>query len=285
MKTIFEFIDYRKFLAWYYKEKRSTFRHFSFRFFARKAGISSPSFLKHVIDGKRNLTRPVIEKFCTALALNRKEAIYFRNMVLFNQAKTSEEKQEHYAVLRSLSGVIQETVLKTDQYDYFANWYTAVIRELVCTFDFKDDYARLAQAVVPRILPSQAKEAVKLLLRLKLVLRRPAGTYQQINSSITADSAVTSLAVRSFTKTMIDHSKNALDTIEKNKRHISGLTLGISPGTFSVLATEIEAFKDRVKTIVNRDSHVTRIYQMNLALFPLSEEIDESDTVKGDSQQ
>jgi uncharacterized protein (TIGR02147 family) len=284
VKTVFEFIDYRKYLAWYYQEKRSTFRHFSFRFFARKAGISSPSFLKHVIDGKRNLTRPVIEKFCTALALNKKEAIYFRNMVLFNQAKTSEEKQEHYAVLRSLSGVIQEAVLKTDQYDYFANWYTAVIRELVCTFDFKDDYARLAGAVIPRILPSQAKDAVKLLARLHFVKRRADGTYQQINPSITADSAITSLAVRAFTKAMIEHSKNALDAIEKSKRHISGLTLGVSPGTYSVLATEIEAFKDRVKTIVSRDANVSRIYQMNLALFPLSEEIAEADTVKGDRQ-
>ncbi len=270
MKCVFEFIDYRKFLASYYSGKKEASRYFSYRYFARKAKIYSPSFLKHVIDGKRNLTRPMIEKFCVGLELSAKEAVYFRNLVLFNQAKTSAEKQEYYATLRTMFGGIKESVLSSDQYDYFAQWYTSVIRELICMYDLKDDYKKIAAMVLPQILPSEAKAAMKLLIRLKLVRIREDGTYAQTNSSIVADNSVTSIAVRSFNKAMLDLAKNAVDNIDRQERHVSCLTVGISPATYDVLSAEIEAFKDRVKLIVNQDKESSLIYQMNISMFPVS---------------
>jgi uncharacterized protein (TIGR02147 family) len=270
MKSIFEYIDYRKFLAAYYNDKKASYRFFSYRYFARRAEIYSPSFLKHVIDGKRNLTQPMIEKFCAGLALNAKEAIYFRHLVLFNQAKTSNEKQEHYATLRSMFGAVKESVLSPDQFDYFANWYTSVIRELVCLHDFKDDFKKIAAMIIPPILPSEAKAAIKLLLRLKLIRRQADGAYVQTNSAIVADNSVTSMAVRTFNKTMLEHAKNAVDSVDRRQRHISGVTIGISPAAYEVLAAEIEAFKDRVKLIVNQDAESSLIYQMNISLFPAS---------------
>ncbi|MBN2037389.1 MAG: TIGR02147 family protein [Chitinispirillaceae bacterium] len=281
MPSIFEFIDYRKFLEAYYREQKEKSSYFSFRYFARRTGINSPSFLRHVIDGKRNLTRPAIEKFSAALKLTTKEATYFRNLVLFNQAKTSAEKQEHYAVLRSMAGGVKESVLNADQYDYFAYWYVPVIRELVALRNFGDDYRKLAAMVRPAILPSEAKAAVKLLLRLKLIRKQENGTFCQANSAITADGAVTSLAVRSFTRNMIERSNHALDTVDRSERHISGLTMGISHATFEVIAAEIDAFKDRLKIMVNQDQDGDRVYQMNISLFPVSEDLKGDDPTKG----
>lgn len=273
MKPIFEFIDYRKFLAEYYREKKETSSYFSYRYFSQKISINSPSFLKHVIDGKRNLTPKMVERFSKALAFSPREARYFRNLVLFNQAKTSGEKQEHYAILRSMAGIVKESVLNIDQYDYFANWYTPVIRELVCMNDFGDNYQRIAAVLSPPIKPVEAKNAVKLLLKMGLLEKKENNSYKQSNSAITADSSITSLAVRSFTRAMLEHSKAALDRFEKNVRHVSGITMGISPEAYDVLAAEIEAFKDRIKVIVNRDVEGSRIYQFNLSLFPLSNDI------------
>ena len=284
MKAVFEFIDFRKFLSYYYDERKRTSHYFSYRFFAKKVGINSPSFLKHVIDGKRNLTRSAVEKFCGALELSPKEAVYFKHLVYFNQAKTASEKQEHYASLRSMVGGVKESVLNADQYDYFANWYVPVIRELICLHNFNDDYKKIAAAVDPSILPSQAKKAVRQLLRLKLVGHMPDGVYRETDNAITADSAVTSLAVRSFMKAMLDNSKNTLDRISKHERHVSGLTIGISPATYAVLAEEVEAFKDRVKAIVSRDEVSNRVYQMNIALFPVSAEVQKTDHQKRGAQ-
>lgn len=100
-KPVFEFLDYRKYLLHYYKATKVRQRHFSFRVFAEQAGIKSPSFIKHVIDDERNLTRSVTEKLCTAMNFSPKEALYFTALVHFNQAKTALQKQEHYPKNRS----------------------------------------------------------------------------------------------------------------------------------------------------------------------------------------
>ncbi|HEX3019135.1 MAG TPA: TIGR02147 family protein [Chitinispirillaceae bacterium] len=273
MLSIFEFIDYRRFLAEYYQSKKKTARYFSYRYFSQKIGINSPSFLKHVIDGQRNLTPQMTERFAKALGFSPKEKKFFYNLVLFNQATTSVEKQEYYSVLRSMISAVKESVLGADQYDFYVNWYTPVIRELICLYNFDDNYDLMASILKPRIEAFQAKAAVTLLLRLKLVEKLENGGYKQTSSAIVADDSVTSIAIRTFTRNMIDHSRIALDTIDKTSRHISGITMGISPQAYELLTAEIEAFKDRVKFIVNNDRKSSRIYQMNISLFPVSEDI------------
>lgn len=279
MKSVFEFIDYRKYLDYYYKEKKKTSRYFSYRYFSIKSGITSPSFLKHVIDGDRNLTSPTIEKFSIALKLNKKEKLYFRHLVLFNQAKTSSEKQEHYIILRSMTDSVKESVLNKNQHQYFEKWYGAVIRELICLYKFQD-YKKLAKAVIPAITVSEAKQAVELLLKLNLIKRKENGTYTQVNTAITADDTIISMAVRVFTENMLDKAKFALHNQPKSKRHISGVTLGISPVTYEVLAAEIEAFKDRIKAIVNKDQTSSQVYQLNISLFPTSIDMQDNKDTK-----
>jgi uncharacterized protein (TIGR02147 family) len=274
MQTIFEFIDYRKYLAEFYQEKKDTTQYFSYRYFAQKIGVNSPSFLKNVIEGKRNLTSNMAERFAKVLELNDKEKVYFLNLVAFNQAKSMSEKQQCYTVLRSMSERVKESVLRDDQFDCFSNWYVPAIRELVCIKDFKDDFSTLAASLVPPIDISRAKASVEMLLRLRLIEKTKNGTYRQTAMALAADDSITSIAVRNFTRTMIDHSKTSLETVDKNNRHISGITMGVSRETYEIITKEIEAFKDRLKIIVNNDNTADRIYQINIALFPISKIIE-----------
>ena len=61
MNSIFSYIDYRKFLKDYYNSEKESKLYFSYRFFSQKAGIKSPVFLKEVYDGKKNLSRNMME--------------------------------------------------------------------------------------------------------------------------------------------------------------------------------------------------------------------------------
>lgn len=275
MQTIFEYIDYRKYLSEYYQEKKETTQYFSYRYFAQKIGVNSPSFLKNVIEGKRNLTSNMAERFAKVLELKAKEKLYFLNLVAFNQAKSMSEKQQCYTVLRSMSERVKESVINGDQYDCFSNWYVPAIRELICIRDFKDDFSALAASLVPPIDVSRAKASVEMLLRLKLIEKTKNGLYRQTSTAIAADDTITSMAVRNFTRTMIDLSKTSLDTVDRNNRHISGITMGISREVYEIITKEIEAFKDRLKVIVNNDTSTDRIYQINIALFPISKIIEE----------
>jgi uncharacterized protein (TIGR02147 family) len=273
MKEIVQFIDYRKFLEHYYEEQKRVKRNFSYRYFALKAGIASASFLKAVIEGKRNLSPKSIEQFCKAINFNAKDARYFTHLVLFNQAKTAMEKQEYYAVLRTLSGAVKEDTLKNNQYDYYDKWYTSILRELLCLHDFQNDYDLIAKTVVPPITNFEAKKAVELLLKLSLIAVNADGSYKQTRTAIKADGAMTSVAVRNFMDTMLEHAKKALHGMDKSERHISSITLGISPAAYAILVEEIQAFKDRVKAIVNKDEDSSRVYHLNLGLFPGSKTV------------
>jgi uncharacterized protein (TIGR02147 family) len=273
MREIFKYIDYRRYLADFYLEKKNSTRHFSYRFFAEKAGIKSPVFLKQVIDGERNLTRPAIEKFQSALDLNKKECLFFKNLVLFNQAKTALEKQECYSVMLSMMDNVHEHQVSGDQYLYFDKWYNSVIRELVCLCDFQDDFDVIAKTVKPRIKAVEAKKAVELLARLKMIARQKDGSYRQVDSAIISSDDMVALARRSFNSEMLMLARNANEMFPPEERNISGITMGISRSCYDVLLAEMAAFKERVKAIVNHDEQSTGVYQLSFQLFPLSEDI------------
>lgn len=270
MKAIFEYFDYRRFLQDYYTYKKNRNRYFSYRYFARAANIKSPVFFKEVAEGKKNLSRPMIEKFSTALQFGNREATYFKYLVLFNQAKTAKDKQEHYAILRSIEKTKSEKTLSSDQYDYFSNWYTLVIRELVTLYDFGDNFKLLAATVHPPIKPSEAKASVKLLLKLGLIKKRLDGFYEQTDTAITAKSGIASLAIRQCNKTMALHAAAAIEDFPKSDRTIFGITIGISQEMREIINAEIAAFKDRIVTLVSRDKTSDQVCQLNMQLFPVS---------------
>ncbi len=270
MKPVFQYIDYRLFLRDYYSEKKATTRHFSYRYFCSKAGISSPVFLKLVMEGKSNISVEMIDKFTKALSFNKHESRFFKHLVQFNQAKTAEEKQDHYAVLVTMSNNVSRHVLGSEQFEYLSKWYNVVIRELICQHDFEDDFLALASSIVPPITKKEAATSVKLLLRIGLIVKQPDGTYRHTDRALATNREIAGPAIRAFNKTMIDLAKQAVDTIENTERNVSGMTVGLSKSSYDVLCAEIESFKDRIAAIVHNSADVDSVYQMNLQLFPVA---------------
>jgi hypothetical protein len=42
---------------------------------------------------------------------------------------------------------------------------------------------------------------------------------------------------------------------------------------YKIICTEINAFKDRIVSLVHRDETSSAVYQLNVQLFPLSEDV------------
>lgn len=272
MKSILSYIDYRHFLRDFYDEKKQTTRFFSARYFAQKAGLSSASFLREVINGKKNLGKQTIEKFVSALDLTGKEARFFKHLVFFNQAANADEKQDHYAVLLSLMNSVKEFQLTAMQLQVYNQWYIPVVRELVCILDFKDDYSLLGKTVYPMITASEAKSAVNVLIKLNMVQKLENGRYEQCTRAIQAKSELDAIAVMNFTRAMAEKAAQALETLSKDERNFSTITCGMSRACYELILAETSAFKDRVVTIINNDpsSSSDRVYQINFQIFPVS---------------
>jgi uncharacterized protein (TIGR02147 family) len=279
MKSIFEYIDYREFLKDFYQESKSTKKFFSYRYFARKAGLNSPILLKMVNDGKRNLSRKTIEKFIIGLDLKDNAATYFRSLVLFNQASSAQEKQEHYRSLRSLYRMVPQHVIEDEQFEYFDKWYFSVLREGLCHHDFKDDWELIGSCLRPRITGRQAREAVKWLLAHKFLKRMKNGMYQQSQRAITTRCEVLSFVVRNFNRTMIQLAGESLDAFPVKKRFATGVTVGVNAEAYDILVAEAEAFRDRVVQFINSVDRADRVYQVTIQIFPLMVGPDQKDGI------
>ena len=193
--NILEYDDYRGYLRDRYEHDKSSRPRFSYRAFSEAAGFRSPNFLQLVIEGKRNLSARSIDKFSSALKLNKKEAEYFRCLVLLNQSRTTEEKTFYADHLMRSRRFQQIRPLLQNQYACYADWYNLPIRESVLLPGFEEDPDWIAREMVPPISPRQAGKAVELLLELGLLKRDDSGHLVQAEALLSTGDQITSASV------------------------------------------------------------------------------------------
>lgn len=268
---IFSYTDFRKLLADYYaQEKAKAPERFSFRFFARRAGFSSPNFLHLVIKGDRNLGHESIHRFARVLGLNKRETLFFESLVLFNQTTDPQEKRRAFEKVISFREYRSSRKLVSDQYEYLSKWYYPVIREMVNLEDFREEPSWIAKKLRPPVSRTEAAEALQRLQQLKLIGRDAKGRLRQTDQNLTTEEEVVSTALMKFHQQMIRHGLESLN-YPAGEREVSGLTMSLSPDQFHQVRQRIrECHREIQQLIANDGNGVPRkICQLNFQLFPL----------------
>ena len=268
--VVFEYDNYRAYLRDLYAFYKKTKPHFSYRYFSQKAGFRSPNFLKLVIEGKRNLSPESIERFTSALKLNKKETEFFRILVHLNQARTIGEKKLYAEKLMQFRSFRYIHPLRQDQYRYYAEWYNVPIRELTILPEFSEDPGWIARSLLPPISPQQAQKALDLLLQLGLLERDESGRLVQADAFISTGNEVTSTSVANYHRAMIHKGSEALDRFPGPDRDISSVTMALSERSFQEIKSLIQRFRKELLAIADQDRHPEGVYQINFQLFPLA---------------
>lgn len=276
MADMFVHQNYREYLREYYNEQKALKKNFSYRSFSEKSGIAAPSFLFHVIEGKRNLTKATVMKISQAIGHNRDEAEFFENLVFFNQAQTITEKTVYYSRLVEIRKPIDFAIIPKDRYEYYSAWYHSVIREVVIFFDFKDDYDRLGEFLVPPIKGVDAKKSVILLERLGFIERDAQGLYHQTQNLINVKvGVVDAFVIEKFQMEMLQVALKAYDAVPVRKRMTSSTTFSISQETFDLFKMRIREMQHQLMEIARIDEKPGSAYQLTLNLFPVSRSMDD----------
>jgi uncharacterized protein (TIGR02147 family) len=275
MADICEYTDYRKFLGDYYEETKAKSPGFSYQMFAQKAGFTSKGFLYLVVQGKRPLSRANILGISQAMKLDKHQTDYFENLVAFNQATTLQERNRYFEKMTSIKATGKSAwkpqLVRNEQFEFYSRLHHSVVRALIEQRRFKDDYAFLAKAVRPRITPKQARESVRLLAKLGFIKKRKDDTWAVTDKTITTPPEVSSLAVQNLHREAGELALKALNDLPKDKRNITGLTLGISLETYKTVCEEINAFRERLLQIAEADQKANAVYQLNFQFYPVSE--------------
>ncbi len=270
MKTIFEYLDYRLYLKDYYFEKKRMSK-FSFREFSKMAGFSSPVFIKLVIEGKSNLRNSSIAKLSHALGLVKTERAFFENLVLFNQAKNIDGKMKYLEKLKKSTSTLKSYVLTDEHFEYFSQWYHAVVKELLNAMEFSGDYAGLAGTIYPPVKVAEVEQSVRLLERLGLVKADEKGVLRATQQFVsTTGISMQALAVKNVQRKMAQLAADAIDSVPAEQRDISGVSIGISQEGFTKAQEELARCRQRLLEIAAEDKQSDRVYRANLHLFPLS---------------
>lgn len=272
--SVFDYTDYRKYLSEYYQTQKVCNKAFSYRYFARKAGISSSGFYKELVDGKRSLSRTLIMKFSLVLNHSKKEADYFENMVYFNEAMTVEERVLYFKKMMAFYESKAYRLLG-EQYEYFSRWYYVVIRELLSYVRFKDDYKSLARMVNPPIREDQARKSVLLLEKLKLIEKDADGFFVRAAPVITTgypedDPKIDLLNIVNFQKAMLAMAGEAYDRHPLKKMDMSTLTLSISEETYHAMKEEIANLRKKMLNMAEKDERPDRVYQLCYHFYPMT---------------
>jgi uncharacterized protein (TIGR02147 family) len=278
MERIEYYSDYRVYLKDYYTDRKQRLSVFSYRYFCMKAGIKSPTLYKEVVEGKRNLTSKTMAQFAKGMGLSSSDSEYFYTLVHFNQSKSPDEKQKLLERMRGLRRKITQHVVPLDLYEYYSSWHYPVIRELACLLRWNDDYSILANAIIPKIKKSEAKQAVTFLLDKQFLKRTKDGTFTQTNPAISSGTEVTSIGVRAFNEIMAQRGKEAIRKFPPTIRDVRTLVIGISKKNYSLIKEETREYLDRIIRIVDDDKESDRVYNLNIHLFPLSNPSIQGDT-------
>lgn len=275
--SVFDYLDYRAFLRDYYEAKKAGGRGFSYRAFSRKADLKSPNYLKLVIDGERNLTAKMAERFAAAAGLEGDEAEYFVDLVAFNQGRTATERNRHYARLTSSRRYRKAHKLDVAHAAYHASWYIPAIRELAARDDFRDDPAWVARTVFPPITRVEAARALETLVELGLLSRDNGGRLVQGQATVTTGPETRGLHIANYHRTMMERAAESIDLVPSEDRDISALTLCMGEDGIRRLKSRIQRFRKELLELSALEDDPHRVVQINFQMFPLSRGKDEEE--------
>ncbi|MEM9191492.1 MAG: TIGR02147 family protein [Myxococcota bacterium] len=270
---VFQYLDYRAFLRDWYRTNNEGGRSVSYRAFSRRAGLRSPNYLKLVMDGDRNLSSEMAERFAKTCGLEDDGASFFVDLVGFNQAKTQTERNKQYARLTSFRRYRETHQLDIAHAAYHSAWYIPAIREMVCSPAFREDMDWIANQLIPNISRAEAKRAVETLLELGLLVRNDEGQLRQAETLISTGPEIRGLHIANYHRTMMDHAAKSMDLVISEERDISSLTLCVGEDGLRRLKTRVQHFRRELLEQSAMEDESDRVIQINFQLFPLSKEL------------
>lgn len=268
---LFGYLDYRAFLDDWFQAQKDRNPRYSHRLFARRAGVRSPSLLKEVIAGRRNLTPRTTEGFIRALGLNTEEAAFFTDLVLLDQASSPEVRTEALERVAASRRFREARPIEGAMVEYLSRWYTPAIRELAHRGDLTDDPEAVARRLRPRITTAQARDAIGTLLDLGMLVR-DGDVLRPAEVTVKTPHEVAGLVAHAYHRQMLDRARDSIEGADPSERHLLGVTVGIPEALVPQLKAELDAFQERLLHLCDQHAAETeRVYQLHLHLFPLSE--------------
>jgi uncharacterized protein (TIGR02147 family) len=239
---------------------------YSLRAFSKLIGVS-PGALSELLNGKRPLSVKQAHQIAQRLGWSDAELERLVRLCVQDQSSrqglASPDAPAAYGTKN----------LPEDVFRIIADWYCLAILSLAEIPGFLADARWISRRL--RISPHQCTEALERLERVGLLIRdgehvKPAPDF------VIAGSEVPSEAIRAYHRSLLEMAMGSLDTQSPRERDITGICLSIDPRDMDEIRREVEAFQDRVVRRYSKPGKKKEVYQLECALFRLTEPLSKS---------
>lgn len=270
MVSIYDYLEYQDWIADILEEKKMLNPHFSLRKFASEIQVDH-SLLAKVISKKRHLSMKYVKIISEYFNFDQEKSEFLKLLMELAKTKDLAKKQQAYErafEVRRSAG----SATKVDRYTFYSEWYYSVIRNILQYYPFYGKgYRDLGLQLNPPISAKAAKDAIQLLLKLKMIEINEEGRYVIKDLAVTTGDRWSSQAVRNYHKLNIDLARESIEQIHPDYRDISGVTMNIGEGNLEHVRGLIRNFRKEVIEYVNLNADPDRIYHMNVQFFPMTQ--------------
>jgi uncharacterized protein (TIGR02147 family) len=237
------------------------------------AGLSSPSHLKMIIDGKRNLTNKSLPKYLKAIKFNSKnDESYFSSLVNYNQCQETEEKVILLEQLLNLKKKKGLNELQVKQFNFLSKWHYVTIYVLIDMKDFQASPGWISQRLRKKVSHKQIEKALVELIELSLIEIDEDRGYKQTSGALSTKDEVQNLAIHAYHKNMIDLASQSLTGDDIDSREFNGATLPIPQEKLHIIKEKIRNFRKEINELASSYEDPNQVYQLNIQFFPLTED-------------
>jgi uncharacterized protein (TIGR02147 family) len=289
---VFAYLDYRAYLAEAWAHLRLTDpARATTRALAEAAGLASPTFLSAVVKGERALGTHGTDGIIRAFRLTDREATYFRDLVSYNDGPKGLPQEQALDRLKRHRFFRAAEVLVAARYEYLSRWYFPVIREMIRLQDFTESPREIARRLRGKVSARAVREAVARLAEFGLVRRTGDGRLVQSDEALVKTghevprhngvTYVLRTGVVAYHRTMLELAERSLVDDPPKERHFNALTFAVAAHRVPELKKRMNALVEEVAALAEEDTQRDTVYQLSLALFPLTRAADDADDLDG----
>jgi uncharacterized protein (TIGR02147 family) len=272
MSTVFDYSDYLDFIRvevpqHLFKRRRPTLDNW-----AKRLGYRSPRLISMVLAGKRYPSLEMLCRLSRTLRLSEGERQYLEMLVKLK--KNSTNRQEVETIKRELDQInprnFQRASIDSAAFHFIADWYHLVIKQLIDTPAFQEDWRWVQGRLWVKLKPKQILDSFRTMLQLG-VLGRSSGRLVVVRNEVSTGNDIPDKAIQSHHQQMLERASRAVEEQEVREREITSLTLAFDPGRINEAKEVIRRFK----ATFNQRFHCSEansVYQLNLQFFSHTKE-------------
>lgn len=269
MPSVYDYVDYRTFLADCLQRRRSDDPDFSYRGFARQAALGAPNAIQRVLAGTVGLRPAKAESIAGALGLGEAETRFFVLLTRWQGARKTATKQKLEAELRRCRSHSHAASHEIAAYESMSNPVAVAIRELLRTAQPPRTERDLARTLYPRATVAEVTRALRPLIAMGVVRKKGREYYATAEAQV-APANVLSSATRSFNQASLEMAKAAM-VLPLDERSYGTLTIACTAEQQQAIFAALRHLHETLlTTLAANNSHADRVMHIGTYAIPMS---------------